>query len=283
MLNRGVRREAIKKLDEAAAEHDRIREVLLNACREFHEGKEQAIRNVIEPTEEYLGQLANAPKDFNKAVSDCRVEVDRFHETVEEVAKQANSSDALGGVSAGAAGLAGAGIAFLGPGAAMWIATTFGTASTGAAISTLSGAAATSAALAWLGGGTLVAGGGGMALGSRVLFLFGPVGWTVGTALTTGSVLLYNRRNKKQAKAATEMRIQAEEEIRSMKTALEEIVHLHGAIKDERGGSESDLWWLKRNAPEDYQSFDEEQKMRLAVLINHAQSLTELLRREVTL
>lgn len=46
---------------------------------------------------------------------------------------------------------------------------TFGSASTGAAISGLSGAAATNATLAWLGGGALAAGGGGIALGSLVL------------------------------------------------------------------------------------------------------------------
>lgn len=46
---------------------------------------------------------------------------------------------------------------------------TFGTASTGTAISTLSGAAATKAAFAVLGGGTIASGGGGAALGGAVL------------------------------------------------------------------------------------------------------------------
>lgn len=52
---------------------------------------------------------------------------------------------------------------------AMWVATTYGTAGTGVAISGLSGAAANSAALAWLGGGTVASGGGGMAAGAAVL------------------------------------------------------------------------------------------------------------------
>ena len=68
----------------------------------------------------------------------------------------------------GAAGVgAGVAVVALGPTAAMGIATTFGVASTGTAISALSGAAATNAALAWLGGGALAAGGGGMAAGYR--------------------------------------------------------------------------------------------------------------------
>ena len=61
----------------------------------------------------------------------------------------------------------------------MGVATTFGVASTGTAISALSGAAANSAALAWLGGGALAAGGGGMSAGTAFLGLAGPVGWTM--------------------------------------------------------------------------------------------------------
>jgi hypothetical protein len=51
----------------------------------------------------------------------------------------------------------------------MGIAYTFGTTSTGIAISSLSGAAATNASLAWLGGGALSAGGGGMAAGAALI------------------------------------------------------------------------------------------------------------------
>ena len=78
----------------------------------------------------------------------------------------------------GAAGVgAGVAVVTLGPTVAMGVATTFGVASTGTAISALSGAAATNAALAWLGGGALAAGGGGMAAGNALLALAGPVGW----------------------------------------------------------------------------------------------------------
>ena len=72
-------------------------------------------------------------------------------------------------VGAGAGVTSGIAVASFAPSAAMWIATTFGTASTGTAISALSGAAATKAALAWLGGGALSSGGGGMAAGSAFL------------------------------------------------------------------------------------------------------------------
>ena len=86
----------------------------------------------------------------------------------------------------------GVSIAALGPTAAMGVATTFGVASTGTAISALSGAAATNAALAWLGGGALAAGGGGVAAGNALLALAGPVGWAIaGVALVTSGILYW--------------------------------------------------------------------------------------------
>ena len=79
---------------------------------------------------------------------------------------QMEGGDAARSAAAGTAGsiagmTAGAGL--------LAFASAYGTAGTGAAISTLSGAAANSAALAWLGGGSLAAGGGGMAIGSVVV------------------------------------------------------------------------------------------------------------------
>ena len=98
---------------------------------------------------------------------------------------------------AGAAGIgAGVAVAALGPTAAMGIATTFGVASTGTAISTLSGAAATNAALAWLGGGALAAGGGGMAAGNAFLALAGPVGWAIaGVAIISSGLMFWKAKS----------------------------------------------------------------------------------------
>lgn len=69
----------------------------------------------------------------------------------------------LGGATLGSAG------GMAASGAVGAVIMSFGTASTGTAISTLSGAAAVNATLAALGGGSLAAGGGGMALGATVL------------------------------------------------------------------------------------------------------------------
>lgn len=77
------------------------------------------------------------------------------------------------------------------------------TASTGTAISALSGAAATNATLAWLGGGSLVAGGGGMALGTAVLggIVAGPALAIFGHILSSKAEEALNnaRGNREQA------------------------------------------------------------------------------------
>lgn len=117
-------------------------------------------------------------------------------EKIEADFKAATVKNAGGGAAGVGAGVA---VAALGPTAAMGIATTFGVASTGTAISTLSGAAATNAALAWLGGGALAVGGGGMAAGNAFLALAGPVGWAIaGVALLGSGVLLWKAKSEKE-------------------------------------------------------------------------------------
>ena len=104
--------------------------------------------------------------------------------------------------NAGAVAGAAVGVAMvtMGPTVAMGVATSFGVASTGTAISALSGAAATNAALAWLGGGALAVGGGGMAAGQAFLALAGPVGWafTGGWVITSTFILWKGVSEKKQ-------------------------------------------------------------------------------------
>lgn len=73
---------------------------------------------------------------------------------------------------------------------------TFATASTGTAISSLSGAAATNATLAWLGGGSIAAGGGGMAAGATVLSTL-TIGATAGVGLLAAGFITSTYYSKK--------------------------------------------------------------------------------------
>lgn len=96
----------------------------------------------------------------------------------------------------GAAGV-GSGAAVAGRSILTALATTFGTASTGVAISSLSGVAARDAVLAWIIGGTVAAGGGVMALGRTILGLMGPIGWGITGIYVVGGGLTLRSKNDK--------------------------------------------------------------------------------------
>ena len=147
MFNGPARRAAVENLRESLTEHETLRGQVEQSSVRLFEKRQRVVSEVIEPVEEYVNELANTPKEFDKTVRAFRVEINRFDSIVQRIQTEAATSEKIGGVGmAGAA--AGAGLAALGPTAAMAIATTFGTASTGTAISALSGAAATNAALA---------------------------------------------------------------------------------------------------------------------------------------
>jgi hypothetical protein len=134
--------------------------------------------------------------------------------THEHVAEITLSYISAGGVVSGAmkSALAGG----VTSAAATGLVTTFGTASTGAAISGLSGAAAESAMLAFLGGGSLATGGGGMALGGVVLG-----GIAVAPAVCIGGIVL-----AKQGQKALTQACEYSAKVDSAVAAMESCVHL---------------------------------------------------------
>jgi hypothetical protein len=159
----------------------------------------------------------------------------------------------------------------------MWIATTFGTTSTGTAISTLSGAAASQAALAWLGGGAVAAGGAGTAGGSALLALAGPVGWGLAGATLLTSIVLFERRELKLKK-------QKQEELLEIKANTERIAEVNAKIEsllDKTSDLRTQLSEaLKEAMPlygRDYTKLSDEEQMRLGSIVNNAKSLSGLL------
>lgn len=270
-------------MERAIERHESLRQKVNGGSAQLYEQRQRAVSDVINPVENYVNLLANSPKEFDKTVVGFRIEVNRFAETVGRIKADAVRSTRVGSSTGAAGAVAGVGVAALGPSAAMALATTFGTASTGTAISALSGAAATNAALAWLGGGAVAAGGGGMAAGSSLLALAGPVGWGIGGVALVGSGFYLNSRNKGHAKQATEQRITVEAAVRSLQTASQEVEGLHRRTRTHVEGCLTELGWLTDHAVSDYSHFSEAQKQRLAALINHIRSLSELLNKEVVL
>jgi transcriptional regulator with XRE-family HTH domain len=144
------------------------------------------------------------------------------------------ASNMVGGILAGA--LAGGTVGALAGGAAAYTtfvaASTFGTASTGAAISGLSGAAASNAALAALGGGSLAAGGAGVAGGTALLA--GIVAAPIAILGVGGLIWMVRRTRKQEAELRAKLReLEAElEATRSGFEAAVDVINRSAAILD---------------------------------------------------
>ena len=177
----------------------------------------------------------------------------------------------------GAAGVGvGVAVAALGPTAAMGIATTFGVASTGTAISALSGAAATNAALAWLGGGALVAGGGGMAAGSAFLALAGPVGWAIaGVSVVTSGLMFFKTKGDKK-RLENIYTLISNRDIKSYELAIVELSERITRIIDESEKLNEAISKIETFGT-DYTKMTETQQYELGAYVNLMEASTMLL------
>lgn len=164
----------------------------------------------------------------------------------------------------------------MGPTVAMGVATTFGVASTGTAISALSGAAATNAALAWLGGGALAVGGGGMAAGNAFLALAGPVGWaTAGVSLVASGLLFWKSSDDKKCLENVFTAI-SERDVKSYELAIVELKERITRIIDETGKLNEAIEKIGAIGL-DYASMTEAQQYELGSYVNLMLSSTKLL------
>ena len=231
--------------------------------------------DLIGHIETLVNSIANRPKSFDTEFEEIKVNRSQFKDSCNFANRELQiAREAAGGAGAGLA--AGASVAFMAPTAAMWVATTFGTASTGAAISTLSGAAATNAALAWLGGGAAAAGGGGMAAGHALLAMAGPVGWTIAGATLLSSIIIFSSKRTKLNK-------QKNEEIEVLKNNIESVKELSaqiGEILGETNSTRLGLSSLYSNCltlfGANYAELNDAQKKNLGALVNNTKALSAL-------
>lgn len=179
------------------------------------------------------------------------------------------------GVGAAGAGL-GVAVVTMGPTVAMGVATTFGVASTGTAISTLRGAAATNAALAWLGGGALAAGGGGMAAGNAFLALAGPVGWAIaGVSLLASGLIFWKSKSDKNHLENVFIAI-SERDIKSYELAIIELKERISRIIDENSKLTDAIGEIESFGL-DYNKMSEAHQYALGSYVNLMLSSTQLL------
>lgn len=234
--------------------------------------------DIISLVETVVNSIANKPKSFDIEFEEIKTNRMQFIESCEFAERELKEArKAVTGTGAGLA--AGASVAFMAPTVAMWIATTFGTATTGTAISTLSGAAATNAALAWLGGGALAAGGHGMAAGNALLALAGPIGWSIAGATLLSSILIFTKKKVKLNK-------QKNDEIRALKANIERVKEMDSEIYALL--TETEMLRTKLNEllidslsvfNADYSTLENDKKLLLGALINNTKGLSVMFRK----
>lgn len=230
----------------------------------------------IDQCEKYINTLAKHTKSFDTDLKEISINKKSF-KTAYDFGVEKQKTLKTAAKSSGAGLAAGTAVASMAPTAAMWVATTFGTASTGTAISALSGAAATNAALAWLGGGALASGGAGMAAGQALLALAGPVGWGIAGASIFASALLVVRKFIKNE----EMK---KNEILTINNSTEALLELKATLDALCLETEQTNIKLQKQlnnilslSDTQYDRLSDNQKYQLGVLVNNTKTLSALI------
>ena len=222
--------------------------------------------------ENLINSIANHPKEFDSEIAEIQIKKQEFKDVC-DFAKEELSAAQKSAAGAGAGVAGGMAVASVAPSAAMWIATTFGTASTGTAISSLSGAAATKAALAWIGGGALSAGGGGVAAGQAFLAMTGPIGWSIaGATLLTSIVLFANKKIKldKEKKEEIEAVLKNTEQLKEADAKLDSLLKKTVEIREKLGDQYTEAM---RCFGRSFLDISAEDQMLLGTIVNNAKAL----------
>jgi len=239
------------------------------------------LHNELNAIQEHFDTVRNVPSEKRleyEKLKKIRLNWKQQAEKIESDYKNAAAKSAGKGAAGVGVGVA---VAVLGPTAAMGIATTFGVASTGTAISALSGAVATNAALAWLGGGALAAGGGGMAAGKIFLALSGPVGLAItGVALMSSGLLLWKGKND-QNRLEDIFTLICKRDVRSYELANVELNERISRIIDESQKLNYSIE-RARSFGLDYNLMSEAQQYELGSYVNLMNSSTQLLVNPIT-
>ena len=281
MFNVELKKEALRIHEETLVRYNNSYEKMKNECENLYNVRGQAIK-VIKMNQNVINSIANTPKEFDTTLGKIGKELTKFNDT-EEYAKKAYNASVQAGINIAGGAAAGLGVASMAPTALMSIATTFGTASTGTAISTLSGCVAQKAALAWIGRtfAGFAAEGAGMAAGQAFLALAGPIGWGI-TAVSTGASLIsLSNKNKELADKA----VNEAKEISIARESLDEVAEKVNSLR-----AKTDILYTDMDKQRvkilkflnaDYLSLEDEDKYFLGTLVNNTLSLSVLLNETV--
>ena len=282
MFNNSLKKEALRIHEETLTRYNKSYEEMRKSCEQLYEIRKNSVE-LIQLVQRVVNSIANTPKEFDTELGKIGKELSKFSET-EEYAKEAYNASLKAGVNIVGGAAAGLGVASMAPTALMSIATTFGTASTGTAISALSGAAAQKAAMAWIGrtfAGFAVKEGAGMAAGQAFLALAGPIGWGITAASTGISLISLTNKNKELANNA----VKEAKEIAKAREALDETNEKVKALKARTNILFNDMNKQRNRITGfmnlDYLSIDDEDKLFMGTLVNNTLSLSVLLNETV--
>lgn len=285
MFNHSLKKESLEIHKNSVEKYNTAYDTMRNSCDSLYRVRESVLGKIV-AVEILINTIANSPKEFDKQLGEIKQHVLKFYQT-KDYAEKAYKEAAKSGISILSGVAAGGAIAAAAPSVAMSIATTFGTASTGTAISTLSGAAAQKAAIAWLGrvtGGIATKGvitGAGMSAGNALLALAGPIGWSITGATTAVSLISLSSKNKKIAKNA----IDESKEIMIAFEKLRETNEKISFLMNKTEKLQNELSELTKKANEyknmDYLSLDEKAQLLMGTLVNNTLSLAALLNETV--
>ncbi|MGN1191039.1 MAG: hypothetical protein ACI4S0_00060 [Dorea sp.] len=275
MLNEDYKNKAIIELENANDKYTIVFKRTIDDMTRLFQSRQRAIRTIMN-IESYVNGLANKPREYERQIGEIKIRYVEFNNRIEEIKRldeekrNVNYHRGIGtGILVGAGGVAFA------PSAALAVAMTFGTASTGTAIASLSGVAATNAALAWLGGGALAAGGAGMIGGQTLLTMAGPIGWAIGGVSVASGVLLRIFANidiAKKAEDATSTIIRETERIKETDVTVcswnKETIKLSNELTKK-------LTSIRRK--KDYSFFTEDDKHELIIVMNMTEVLSKKL------
>ena len=183
---------------------------------------------------------------------------------------------------AGGAAAAGGALGAFGSTAAMSVATVLGTASTGTAIRTVSGAAATNAALAWLGGGAVATGGAGVAGGSFILGLFGPIGAAIAGVSAISGIALVRSKNRKQVENIDKHIDSIRHDIQSLDHKIQRLCQImNRSDYNNETRLKPTLKWIKKIQPKKYKEWNDDQRHELEKLVNVVSNTVQLINERV--
>lgn len=278
MFNSSLKKEALRIHEETLKRYNCSYEAMGKSCDQLYLVRSKSVE-LIKLVQRVINSIANTPKEFDIELGKIGKELTKFNET-EEYAKKAYNDSLKAGIDVAGGAVAGIGIASMAPTVMMSIATTFGTASTGTAISALTGAAAQKAAVAWIGrtfAGFVVKEGAGMAAGQAFLALSGPIGWGITAASTGISLLSLTNKNKKLADNA----VKEVKEIEKTREVLDETGEKIKGLKSKTDVLYDDMYKQKNRIIEfmnlDYNSISDDDKYFLGALVNNTWSMSALL------